>query len=322
MLNHELDVNISDEIINKIDIQKDHHKLTFFYKIAQLYKLKHLAKATLSFMQSCFTISIENNNFLYPESVVKRTDPKAVSLEKQVFLLGGTEEYDTTWIRSVEKFSFATRAWSKVADTRERRERYCACAYKGKIILIGGIMFATVEFAGGIFNKPYSTDSCLEFDAESHEWRDFPSMREERSVAACGVFGGDLIVCGGFAGVDENFGILKSVESFNRESNKWSPMPSMNEGKYYHSLVVAKNKMFVIGNGKSRFEVFDKNFKKFVILKSPEIPTDLFASVKTTSFGNKIVVVGKNSSVAYCYDINEGEWSSMSFGYSGYLFTS
>ena len=147
-------------------------------------------------------------------------------------------------------------------------------------------------------------------------------MNEERSVAAFGIFGGDLVVCGGFGGVDECFGILKSVESYNRESSKWSPMPSMNERKYYHSLVVAKNKLFVIGNGKSQFEVFDNDCKKFVILKPPEIPTEMFNFVKTTSFGNKIIVIGKNSLVAFCYDTDKDEWSSMSLEFARCLFTS
>ena len=112
----------------------------------------------------------------------------------------------------------------------------------------------------------------------------------------------------------ETYDILQIVYKI----SNWQNLSQITTAKYYHSLVVAKNKMFVIGNGKSRFEFFDDSWKKFVILKSPEVPTQMYTSVKTTSFGNKIVVVEKNSSVAYCYDINKGEWSNMSFGYAGY----
>ena len=44
-------------------------------------------------------------------------------------------------------------------------------------------------------------------------------------------------------------------------------MPSMINSHKYLSLVVVKNKLFVIGQGTESCEVFDNACKKFVVLK-------------------------------------------------------
>ena len=88
--------------------------------------------------------------------------------------------------------------------------------------------------------------------------------------------------------------------SFDVLPNKWSPMPNMNTGKSFHSLVVVMNKLFVIFN---ICEAFDNVSKEFVVIKSPEF--DLFSKNRDLSIENKIFILQENFSKIISYDPNE-----------------
>ena len=55
-------------------------------------------------------------------------------------------------------------------------------------------------------------------------------------------------------------------------------MPNMNGAEAYHSILIAKNKMFVIGVRTNNKEVFDNNSSKFVFLESFEVLSNFFSS--------------------------------------------
>ena len=85
-------------------------------------------------------------------------------------------------------------------------------------------------------------------------------------------------------------------------------MPNMINHHYDHSLVVVKEKLFVIGSGRERCEVFDNVCNKFVSLKNPPSIT----LNKCMAIDNKIFVFQHNRSTVICYDVDKDEWSKES----------
>ena len=87
-------------------------------------------------------------------------------------------------------------------------------------------------------------------------------MNEARGNAACVVFQGNIVVLGG---IDNDDNSMNTVESYDVLANKWTPMPNTINNYTFHSLVVVKDKLFVIGKGIESCEVFDNACKKFVV---------------------------------------------------------
>ena len=104
--------------------------------------------------------------------------------------------------------------------------------------------------------------------------------------------------------------MLVSVESYDVLPNKWSTMPNMNSGKYDHSLVVVKKKLFVISKREDNCEVFDNICKKFVTIKSPQF--DLSSRIRAHSIENKIFALQDKCSKIVTYDTDKNEWSEES----------
>ena len=145
----------------------------------------------------------------------------------------------------VEKYSPLTKTWNEVADKFDGRVNFCACAFMDKIYMFGGSWCTNI------------TNSCLQFDTTKENrldefWKETSVMTVERRHAACVVFQGNIVVSGG----DNIYNDLSSVESYDVYSNKWSPMPRMINVQSNHSLVNVKDKLFVIGHGENRCEIF------------------------------------------------------------------
>ena len=141
-------------------------------------------------------------------------------------------------------------------------------------------------------------------------------MIDARKLAACGVFEGNVVVCGGW---NNNFNFAKlnrlpTVESYDVTADEWSPMPDMIHGKSEHKLIVVRNKMIVMGMGRDNCEIFDSNCKMFVAFKSPQMY--LNGLNKIVSIGNNIYVfltvstdLNKSETFVLRYDIDKGKWS-------------
>ena len=79
----------------------------------------------------------------------------------------------------------------------------------------------------------------------------------------------------------------------------------LNYGNCLHSLVVVKNKLFVISQKAHSFEVFDNTSKTFVILSPPK----LIHSYKVISIENKILFLENFQNKVLFYDVDKNEWS-------------
>ena len=168
----------------------------------------------------------------------------------------------------------------------------CACTFMDTIFVIGG-------------SKKYtSSKSCLQFNTKENSWKEVARMEEARSDSACAVFEERIVVSGGY---DNDFNDLYTVESYHVAADSWSPMPSMIQRRRCHSLVVVKNKLFVIGGLRTigSCDVFESISNKFVPLKCPY----LFCSNKALSIRSKIFIFQNNESFVVIYDVCENKWS-------------
>ena len=238
---------------------------------------------------------IDGNNFkivkiLSTMERYRRFD-KAVCLKAEVYFFGGYAQNG-----KIEKYSLLYDCWSNVADMYDGREYYCICSFMNKIYIFGG--------CGGV-NESYSLNSSLKFDpncTKKIKWNRIAKMNQRRQDAACAVFHGKIVVSGGW-----DFDNLNNLETYDVIGNKWSPMTSMINGRSGHSMVVVKNKLFVIGVTTINSEVYDSTCNRFIALKS-NLLIDLQLSNKVIKVGNKIFVFRNDSSVLF-YDVEKNKWS-------------
>ena len=89
---------------------------------------------------------------------------------------------------------------------------------------------------------------------------------------------------------------MNTVESNDVFANKWTPMPNMVNYQCFHSSVVVKDKLFVIGQGIKSCEVFDNACNIFFVLKQ-----QLCINYnKSLSIGNRIFINNNNRSSTIC----------------------
>ena len=240
---------------------------------------------------SCIDVNKVGNVEAYPPMITGRSFLEVVYLKNDIYVFGGYSN-KSNWIKSVDKYSLSSKKWSQVAEMNDVRKCFCVCAFMDKIFIIGG-------------NKDgVKTSSCLQFDTSNYSWKKVSQMNEPRSSAACAVFEEMVVVSGG---LNNNGNVLKYVESYDVLPNNWSTMPSMNFGKHNHSLVVVKNKLFVISERKDDWEVFDNISKQFITIKPPEFYC--FLSKRAFSIENKVFVFNKKFTKIISYDTNKNEWS-------------
>ena len=226
-----------------------------------------------------------------PAMLEKRSNFKVVYLKGEVFVLGGNSSPQPR-LKAVEKYSPINKIWNKVTSLPDERQSFCACAFMDKIYIFGG-------FNVGEFN------SCLQLDTNNLKWKEVARMNEAKSDAACAIFEGRIVVCGGYHFRDS----LKTVESYDVFADSWKPMPSMVTSRSSHSLICVKSKLFAIGGTNdlnTNCEVFDETSNMFVELKTPKLCS---YSVTAVSIGSKIFVLHNYTQVVFCYDVVKDEWS-------------
>ena len=79
----------------------------------------------------------------------------------------------------------------------------------------------------------------------------------------CAVLKENIFVCSGRSVNHFGKNLLYSYDVF---ADKWLPMLNKTNHKGFHSLVVLKDKFFVLGDYKCNCEVFNNNCKKCVAL--------------------------------------------------------
>ena len=215
-----------------------------------------------------------------PSMISERRESNAVCLKGDVYLIGGSNKFGYT--RSIHKYSRATETWSKLRfDMIDGRIRMCACSFIDKIFVIGGWLGNAI-------------DSCCYFNDDG--FKEVAAMNRARFRSACAVFRGKIVVLGGVCGNLQ----LKSAESYDVFGDEWQQMPDMMRARSDHSLVVATDKLFVVGNCRTPCEVYDSTFKQFVFITNVRS----FSVNKALSFGKKIYLFPHGDFI-FCYDLDE-----------------
>ena len=231
-----------------------------------------------------------------PSMIKGRWGAKAVCLKGEIYIFEGDDSFDVTQM-SVEKYSPYTESWSHVTDIYDDRDRYCVCSFMDDLFIIGGT------------KNDKLTDSCMKFNTKDCKWHEVARRSETRCSAACAVFEGTVVVSGG---ADERSNGSKTVECYD-VIDAWSSMAEMITGRFGHSLVVVRNKLFVVGFEsdvyEDLYEVYDSTCKKFVTFKGQTISILNFN--QAISIGSKIYIF-KNDSFISCYDVDKEEWSEHS----------
>ena len=242
---------------------------------------------------SCIDVNNLGDEEPYPPMIEERESLEVVYVKGDLYVFGGWNNKNG-WIMYVDKYSLTSKTWSEVAEMCDNRKCFCACAFTDKIFLFGGSKGEVV------------TNSCLQFDTSDCSWKEVSGMNVARSCAACVVYAERIVVSGG---IDNNFGDLNSVESYDVLPDKWSFMPNMNYRNFNHGLAVVNNKLFVISK-KNKFEVFDNICKTFVTIKSPKLNYNHYGT-RAYSIGKKILVFQYKSPI-FIYDTEKNRWSEES----------
>ena len=131
-------------------------------------------------------------------------------------------------------------------------------------------------------------------------------MMHARSISACSVFEGRIVVSGGI-----NSERLNTVEAYDHVGDKWENMPNMINGRFCHKSIPVKNKFFVVGGFDTNdCEVFDSTTNKFTVLKQATLASryDLYESFGLNNIGSMIFIFKDNSNVI-TYDFENNKWS-------------
>ena len=244
-----------------------------------------------------------NNLKALPQIIESRQYCKIFCVKNELFVIGGHDN-ESKCVMSVEKYSFTTNTWSKVAAMIDDRIFFSACAIIDNIFVIGG-------------NRPHVglMDSCLQFDTKDYRWKQTASLNEGRVNAACSVFEGRIVISGGTT--YEAFA-TNTVQSYDHVSNTWSCMPNMIEKRTLCQSVAMRNKLYIIGQQNNySCEVFDSVFNGFVLLKPP--PMYYEDPQEVISIGSKILIFedfnyeeNSDTHAIVFYDVEKNEWSKKS----------
>ena len=235
------------------------------------------------------------NNLLEAKKMARmnegRGDFGAVCVGGDAYVFGGTD-WNLKCVRSVERYTRAGDAWEHVTDIGDDRKHFSVCPFMENVLVVGG------------FVKGRFTATCLQFNTKTLGWRETAEMSEARCYAACSVYQGRVVVCGGIGD-----GRLKdTVEAYDHVADAWSKMPKMVKRRKDHRSVSVKSKLFVVGGNLSQScEVFSSTTNKFTLLKEPAIdfggdPVEMIA------IGTDLFVFFEKG-IVLVYDFDNDKWS-------------
>ncbi|KAF7804737.1 F-box/kelch-repeat protein SKIP30 [Senna tora] len=124
----------------------------------------------------------------------------------------------------------------------------------GKLFVIGGGSDA-VDPLTGDHDGSFATNEVWSYDPVVRQWAQRASMLVPRSMFACCVLNGKIIVAGGFTSCRKS---ISQVEMYEPEKDIWIPMPDLH--RTHNSAcsgVVIEGKLHVLHKGLSTVQVLD-----------------------------------------------------------------
>ncbi|WNI39073.1 kelch repeat-containing protein [Chryseobacterium sp. SG20098] len=152
--------------------------------------------------------------------------------------------------------------------------------YNGKIYVFGG---------SGLNGAPIYSDKFQYYDIASDTWHPLPDMPIAKETKGK-IVNNKLYVIGGFNEASSNL-----IDVYDLTTNRWTDQYKMPVGISGHSLAVADNKIFIVGdyNNQDFLAYFDTTTHKFYQLSSNMSPRRHAAA---EVYNNRLYIIGGNTS--------------------------
>ncbi len=151
--------------------------------------------------------------------------------------------------------------------------------YNGKIYVFGG---------SGLNGAPIYSDKFQYYDIASDTWHPLPDMPIAKETKGK-VVNNKLYVIGGFNETSSNL-----IDVYDLSTNRWTNQYKMPVGISGHSLAVADNKIFIVGDYSNQnfLAYFDTATHKFYQLSSNMAPRRHSAA---EVYNNRLYIIGGNT---------------------------
>ena len=229
----------------------------------------------------------EKTNVIYPDLPIPLYNHCSLKLDSFVYCIGGEIDYKTHSNKVFRlKYNQSDLKWEEVAPMRERRSKMAASVLNQKLIVCGGWIngevlnssesydvqldqwtatsplkenrqaHTSVSYNGSLLclggSSMYKTFSTVEqLNDLKESWRYFSSMQTPRAQFAAVKYDDCVYVIGG---IDKQNKVVRSVEKFVFNANKWVFVCNLVVGRYIHSACVLQGKIFVVGGKDSENE--------------------------------------------------------------------
>ena len=154
----------------------------------------------------------------------------------KVYIVGGMGADALT--PATESFDLATNSWTTLASMPIARRFFGAVPVNDRVYAIGGddtqIYMATSQF----------------FSTDANTWSTTIAMPTARRFMGACIFLGNIVVVGGELSSNNAAASTTVVEAMSLESNTWSTVTALPDGRDTHAVVAADGKLYVIGGGK------------------------------------------------------------------------
>jgi N-acetylneuraminic acid mutarotase len=168
--------------------------------------------------------------------VSSAADDRSSASEYYLYVVGGRQRGRT--LKSVERYSFATKSWQDCPQMLENRGSHGAGSAGGMLYAVGG----------GGFRSNLSSCEC--FDGK--EWRPAAPLQVSRHALAVVEAANDTIYAvGGWIDGKECSAV---VEKFTTTSNAWTTVASLNQARRLHGVAA-----YPAANGESDLYAFGGN---------------------------------------------------------------
>ncbi|MFH0899038.1 MAG: kelch repeat-containing protein [Pseudomonadota bacterium] len=151
------------------------------------------------------------------------------------------------FLSSAELYDPAADVWTSAQPMARTRGYHAATLLpNGKVLVAGGC---------SIHNDLVALSSAELFDPMTNTWSEVASMTNARYYHTATLLSdGRVLIAGGYSFPDPNVsktgGFLSSAEVYDPEANTWSPAPSMNKQRLWHTAtLLLDGRVIVVGGG-------------------------------------------------------------------------
>ena len=292
LLINDVEEHLYSDIKSKVDIEE----VTAFYQLANIYSLTNLAKKTITYLERCFTMTVETKNFLELSfTVVAKLLSRStldITSELEIFKAGNR------WVgfKGKERSKFAKDLLMKVRlpllsehalkyilscfpSTSEKHE--CVSLLekflhdKGKFFHNKSSVYYTHRYCtqtnfnllicGGFNYHPNSRQTSK--NVTLIDGRNFKSltkfapMTEERQAFKAVCVKGEVFVFGSQDPNDYTGDELFSIEKYSPTTNVWTKVADLRDERIEFSICAFMDKIFLVGGIITNDVIIDSCFE-------------------------------------------------------------